>query len=71
MKSAMMLLLALIVAPEVAMATNAKGLAYLAENKAKEGVVELPCALLLLLLLLLLLWPPVESALCCASPLRA
>ena len=43
MKSAMLLLLALIVAPEVAMATNAKGLAYLAENKGKEGVVELPC----------------------------
>ncbi len=43
MKSAMMLMLALIVAPEVAMATNAKGLAFLAENKDKEGVVELPC----------------------------
>ena len=43
MKSAMLLLLALIVAPEVAMATNAAGLAFLAENKGKEGVVELPC----------------------------
>jgi hypothetical protein len=43
MKSAMLLLLALIVAPEVAMATNAAGLAFLAENKGKDGVVELPC----------------------------
>ena len=44
MKSAMMLLCALIVAPQLAFATNAAGLAYLEENKGKDGVVTLPCA---------------------------
>ena len=40
----MMLALALIVAPQLAFATNAAGLAYLEENKGKDGVVTLPCA---------------------------
>ena len=45
MKCAMMLLCALIVAPQLAFATNAAGLAYLEENKGKDGVVTLPSGL--------------------------
>ena len=42
MKLIVALALALVVAPQAACATNADGLAYLLENKGKEGVNELP-----------------------------